>query len=696
MKKQTFDQELEDFRGLLETPKQFKNGFGWTTVLGILFCGIVMLPGSIYLGLMTGGDMTSAATWVTLILFGEVARRALKPLPKENLIVLHHAATFMIAGAALMPGGPFGQLVFRSYLVTSEAVRDSGMRGAFPSWWAPPPDSAAIVERNLLHMDWAVPAALILILAVLGLVKRYTLGYFFFRLTSDIEKLPFPLAPIAAQGVMALAEEDDGKEKRSLLKKARQKKAVEPGKLSRWRIFSMGVTFGLIFGFLQVGIPAITGLFLAKPIYLIPQPFLDTTTMTQSVLPATPTGVVLDMGVVILGFVLPFYAVLGTFIAIVLTMLLNPLLRFAGVLTQWQPGMDTVNTAFSNRVDFWFSFEIGAALGICAVSIAAMIKKIRSMRAEERAVELAHPGEHAESPWATPKLGRGDVSLWAALGAYVVISAALVALVHYLVPQFPLTFLLIFAYIYTPFISYVNARLLGISGQTVEIPFLREGAFILSGAKGVEVWLAPIPIENYGNMAQSFRVTELTGVNFWSLIKADLIAVPVLFVCSMMYWSFIWKANAIPSEAFPAAQVRWELMSKNQALIYSSTFVPPGQDAEKHRIADSEFMKAIHPGTITAGFVGTTAAFTLLSAFGLPVMLVYGFVRGIGDLPHTMMLEIVGALLGRFYFQRKIGKKDFLRMAPTILAGYFTGVGLMAMATISLNLIKQAVTSAPF
>lgn len=694
MKKSNLDQELEDFRGLLETPTTFKNGFGWTTVIGILFCGIVMLPGSIYLGLMTGGDMTSAATWVTLILFGEVARRALKPMPKENLIVLHHAAGFMIAGAALAPGGPFGQLVFRAYLATSDAIRDSGMRGIFPSWWAPAPDSAAILERNLLHADWLVPILIIFALAVIGMVKRYTLGYFFFRLTSDIEKLPFPLAPIAAQGVMALAEEgDETGHKRSLLKKPDPAEIPKPATLSRWRLFSMGVTFGLIFGFIQVGIPAITGLFLAKPVYLIPQPFLDTTTLTQSILPATPTGVVLDAGVVILGFVLPFYAVLGTFIAIVLTLILNPLLRYFGVLTQWQPGMDTVNTSFSNRMDFWFSFEIGAALAICLVSVIAMARQIR----KHRASQAADAGDPEKTDSWTPPPGRGDFSIWMALGAYVAAAGGIVGLVHYLVPQFPLSFLLIFSFVYTPFISYVNARLLGISGQSVEIPFLREGAFVLSGAKGVDIWLAPIPLDNYGGMAQSFRVTELTGVNFWSLVKADLIALPVLFICSMMYWSFIWKSNAIPSEIFPAAQVKWELASKNQALIFSSTFVPPGEDPAKHRIWDSEFMKAVnHPWTIFAGFAGTAVAFVVLSAFGLPVMLVYGFVRGIGDLPHGMVLEIVGAILGRFYFQRKLGKQNFLRMAPTLLAGYFTGVGLLAMATISLNLIKQAITSAPF
>jgi hypothetical protein len=38
----------------LAVPREFKDGFGWTTVLGVFFCGLVMMPGGIYLGLMTG------------------------------------------------------------------------------------------------------------------------------------------------------------------------------------------------------------------------------------------------------------------------------------------------------------------------------------------------------------------------------------------------------------------------------------------------------------------------------------------------------------------------------------------------------------------------------------------------------------------------------------------------------------------
>lgn len=274
----------------------------------------------------------------------------------------------------------------------------------------------------------------------------------------------------------------------------------------------------------------------------------------------------------------------------------------------------------------------------------------------------------------------------------------MVSLCWALLPRQPgiLFFLIFFAFIYTPFLSYVNARLLGIAGMAVWIPFIKESAFLLSGAKGVEIWLAPIPIDNYGYQAQSFRVNELTGVSFWSLVKTDLVALPILFVLSLVFWGFIWHSDAVPSEVFPAAQVNWELQAKNEVLLYSSTFVAPGEDPATKSIRDSEFMKAVHPEVIAGGFFGIIVLFTALSAFGLPVMFVYGMMRGFGGLPHYFMLELAGAILGRYYFQKRYGKKEFLQNAPTVLAGYFTGVGLIGMATIALRLIKAAVSGTPF
>ncbi len=699
------DKELKEYRELLTAPTEFKEGFGWTTVWGIIFCGLIMLPGSIYLGLMTGAGMGSAATWVTLILFSELARRSLRPMNAPQLVTLLRAAGIMMAAQAVMPGGPLGGLIYRAYLVTSDAVRDAGMRDAFPSWFCPSPNSVAIIDRQLLHWDWMIPIALVVFISVIGLIKRYTLGYALFRLTSDIEKLPYPLAPVQAQGALALADDDakpavadktadkaTDKTSGGAQPMAALKAGTAPAARSaRWRQFSLGAALGIAFGMLQVGIPAITGLLLDKPVFLLPQPFVDLTRSTEGFLPATPTGITIDLGIIFLGFVLPFWAVVGTFAAIVLTLVLNPALAHAGVLHTWKPGMDTVNTTFANDVDFWMSFGIGAGLAIAAVSLWSTVREVRAKLAELRAFKVARGGN--ADLWSVPA-GRGDYPLWIAVVLYMLAAAATVAVCWWVLPKSSgmLLFLLLFAFVYSPFISYVNARLQGICGQDVEIPFIKEAAFILSGAKGIEVWLAPIPAENYGSQAQALRVNELTGVRFWSLIKTELVAIPALVVLSFIFWAFIWKANAVPSDAFPAAQINWELRTKRDALLYTSTFVAPGE--HEGSLGDSEFMRAIHPGVIATGFGGTVIGFTVMTAFGLPVLFVYGFVRGLGQFPHTMLLEIVGALLARFYFERRMGRDEFRRLAPTLMAGYFTGVGLIGMGTIALKLIQQAVQSA--
>lgn len=694
------DKDLELYRSLLEMPTEYKDGFGWSTIVGIMFCGLLMMPGGIYLGLMTGQGIGSAASWVTVILFMEIARRAMKPMSKQNLVVLLHAASVMMMGNLLFPGGPMGQLVFRAYLVGSDAARDAGMYDIFPRWFAPPADSPAILERQLLHSDWLVPIVIIAFLAIVSLIKKYSLGYFFFRITSDVEQLPFPLAPIAAQGAMAMAESEGVKEATPQGAEPQMAMNAPPAKKTktkRARIFSLGVTIGLCYGFIQVGIPAISGLFLSKPFFLIPQPYVDTTTLTESLLPATPTGMVIDIGIVFMGFVLPFWSVIGTVSAIVLTAIMNPLLHSTSILHTWRPGMDTVNTTFANSMDFWMSFGIGTGLAIAAISIFATVRDTMKKMKEIRRQKQGHG--NPKDLWKPPREGRGDYPMWIALVMYIVSSAAVVALCYAVLPRSlsMLAFLLVFAFIYSPLISYVNARLLGISGQQVDIPFIKETFFLLSGAKGVEIWLAPVPIENYGGMAQSYRVNELTGVKFWSLLKTDLVALPVLLALSLLFWSFIWKTTPIPSEAFPAARINWELQAKNQVLLFSSTFVKSGEDPDQKSIKDSEFWKkAVHPKVIGTGFVGCLALYSLLCACGLPVMLVYGMIRGFGALPHTMILEVVGALLGRYYFQKKYGPTNFLQHAPALLAGYYTGVGLISMSTIAMQLIKNAISAAPF
>ena len=657
--RRTGEDELEVYRSILTAPTEFKSGFSGVAVAGAFFCGLVMMPGAIYLSLITGGGL--AAAWVTLIIFSEISRRAMRTLSQQELVIL-----LVIAGA-MAGGGPLAQLIFRQYFIQSDAVRDIGLLGAFPSWFAPSPASAAITGRALWHKAWMTPVLILFFMVLIGRIQSYTLGYFFFRLTSDVEKLPFPMAGINAQGSMALAESGERKT------------------TWKWRMFSLGAIIGLAFAVIQIGVPLVTGALLAKPVLLVPLPWFDSTRLTELLLPATPTGVVIDLGLIIIGMVMPFWAVVGTGVAVLLTLAMNPALHHFGLLHRWQPGMDTIATTFSNSVDFWMSFTIGTAIAIAAISIyqttRAMIAQVRALR------KAATSRATAESMWKTPP-GRGDFSPWIALGLYAFCGVLVVLMAHALVPGFPVLFLCGFTFLYTPLISYINARLIGVVGQSVDIPYVREAAFILSGYKGVDIWLAPIPVENYGGRAQDFRSQELTGTNFWSYVKADCLVVPLSFILSFLFWAFIWHSGVIPSDVYPFAQKMWDLAAKNTALLYSATLDTHG--------ATPLFFQALHPNVIAGAFSFSMLAFVLLSVFGLPVMTIYGFVGGIGQMPHAFVPLVIGALAGRFYLQRKFGQKRVLEVMPVIAAGYATGAGLVALIGVALNLIVTAVSSSPF
>ena len=179
----------------------------------------------------------------------------------------------------------------------------------------------------------------------------------------------------------------------------------------------------------------------------------------------------------------------------------------------------------------------------------------------------------------TPPPGRGDFSVW--LAAVCSISGAAMSTIGtawWLLHQAnlaglgsPVTtrllgVLVFYSLIYTPIIGYVGARLEGIVGQNVEVPYIREAARILTGYRGAAIWFIPMPSNNYGNQALYFRKTELTGTKISSMVKAELFVFPVTVVAMVVFSHFIWKIAPVPSSAFPYADQWWELAAYRQGL----------------------------------------------------------------------------------------------------------------------------------
>jgi hypothetical protein len=643
------DKELREYRDLLKAPKEFAEGFDWKTIIGAIFIGFLMMPGSMYLQLVIGQGIGPAARWVTIILFAEIAKRAHSDLKQQEIFLLYY-----MAGAAL--ASPFSGLLWNQYLVQSDAARMLGVTEFIPSWIAPGPDSQSMIERSFFHRDWLIPILLLVGAQIIQRIDHFGLGYALYRLTSDVEKLPFPMAPVAALGTMALAE--SAEEKQSSWK---------------WRVFSIGGVIGLLFGFFYVVLPILSGLIFTEQIRLIPIPWIELTGYSENLLPAVATGLQLDLGLLFVGMVLPFWAVIGGLVGLVITIILNPILYSAGILHRWHPGMTTVETVFANNFDFYMSFGIGLGLAIGVIGVWSVLRSFRGGNQQRGSLhDLFHPPP-----------GRGDFNFWIAIAIYFFSTLAYVGLCLWLVPSFPWLFFLAYGFIYTPIISYITARMEGIAGQFVSLPLVREASFIAGarffGYQGIEIWYAPIPMHNYGEATVQFRQIELTGTSLRGIIKAELLVFPVVMVASLLFSQFIWRLAPIPSASYPFAQELWHLQALNTLLMQTSTLE-----------GNSMFYQALNGGTISAGLGFGLLLYLLLSLLGLPVLLIYGVVRGLGQsTPHGLVLEVAGALLGRYIFLKKYGSM-WRQYAPVLLAGFSCGMGLSGMFAMGFALIMKS------
>jgi len=644
------DKELQEYRDLLKTPDHFEEGFDWKAVVGAVFIGFLMMPGSMYLQLVIGTGIGPAARWVTIILFAEIAKRSYTELKQQEIFVL-----YFMAGAAL--ASPFQGLLWNQYLVQSDAARMLGLTEYIPAWVAPQPGSLSLVERTFFHRDWLIPILLLVGTQFVQRVDHFGLGYALYRITSDVEKLPFPMAPVGALGTMALAESTEDKQKSW-----------------KWRVFSIGGVIGIAFGAVYVLMPSVTGLLFTEPVRLIPIPWVELTRYTEGVLPAVATGIQLDLGLMFIGMVLPFWAVMGGLIGLLITVAANPILYQHGILKRWHPGMATVDTVFANNFDFYMSFGIGLGLSIAFIGIWHVLRSFSEKGSGKRGSfrDLFHP-----------PAGRGDFNFWISIGIYVFSTLSYVGLCIWLVPNFPWIFFLGYGFIYTPLVSYITARMEGIAGQFVSLPLVREASFIAGarffGYQGIEIWYAPIPIHNYGEATVNFRQIELTGTSIRGIIKAEIVVFPVVIIASLLFSQFIWRLAPIPSANYPYAQELWHLQALNTLLMQTSTLE-----------GNSLFYQALNAIYVLAGMGLGVISYFLLSLLGLPILLIYGVVRGLGQsTPHGMILEVMGALLGRFFFLKRYGAM-WRQYAPVLLAGFSCGMGLTGMFAMGFTLILKS------
>lgn len=657
-------EERKDIQFEPEISEPFQDGFNIRTIVAALFIGFIMLPGAIYLGLITGGGIGGAAQWVTVILLVEIAKRSFIELKKQEVYIIYILAASLVSaglvfGAAslTLQGGAFSDLIWKQYLIQSPYAQAFKLPQYMPSWAVPPANSEAILKRTFLHRAWAIPILLLIIHNVLFRINKFTLGYVMFRITNDREKLPFPMAPVASEGATALAEVSGKKE------------------TWRWRVFSISAMIGVIFGAFYVVIPTVTGLLMTKPFQLLPIPWVDFTAKMGDIFPSSMLGFMTELGVILTGFVLPFWVVTGSFIGAVLAKTVgNPILYKAGIIKNWQPGMTAIPANVATNLDFWINGIIAGGIVVALIGMVTVAKTFWKTKKERGEKEKYREEKLPE--------GRGDYPIYIAVTLWFLSTLIYIVICKILVPKFPVLLFAFFGFILTPFLTYTSARMFGITGVAggISFPMVREGTFILSGYKGVDIWFAPVPYFNHGGTAQEFKQLELTRTKFTSWYKAEFTSLVIMLFCSFLFWSIIWRMAPIPSSTYPYAQKMWPMSAMFQALWATSTL----EGGRSWMIEAIKFKYILNSSIV--GFI----LYFLFLIFKVPAGLFYGMVGGISMLPHMALPMFFGALLGRFYFAKKVGP-NWKRYTPIILAGYSCGMGLVGMVSIAVALIAKTI-----
>src|SRR5581483_715323 len=435
----------------------------------------------------------------------------------------------------------------------------------------------------------------------------------------------------------------------------------------RWRVFSFGAMTGIAFGAVYLAMPAITGAFLGESISFIAFPFKDLTTNVETFLPAFPLGIAFDLGLVISGMVLPFWAMVGSFIGLVVCIAMNPVLYKIGILKSWAPGLGAPRTIEANTLDFYFAFGLGLTAAIAVIGIWHIVSRIWLTKRRE-------PGQKTDwSRLFKPPAGRGDLPLSLAIGIYLAVNVITIGAAWFLLrdahaaglgdgmTKLLLGVLCFYSFVYTPLVAYVLARLEGVVGPHATIPFVRAAAFMLSGYRGAALWFPKFPAHDYGAQAMYFRKTELTGTKITSMVKAELFIFPIVLIATVVFSHFIWRISAVPGPSFPYAKEWWELAARRQALVYSST-LPRG--------AGGQFSQSFHPQVLLIALAIALLIYLGLARLGLPVLLFYGIVRGLDQsVPYAIVPQFIGALLGRYYFAKKFGDQWKLYIV-VFFAGY--------------------------
>ena len=110
----------------------------------------------------------------------------------------------------------------------------------------------------------------------------------------------------------------------------------------------------------------------------------------------------------------------------------------------------------------------------------------------------------------------------------------------------------------------------------------------------------------------------------------------------------------------------------------------------------SPFSEAFRILYIVIGTIVGLISFGTFAFFSAPTTLCYGIVRGFNQtMPHSVIPQFIGALLGQFLFRKKFGE-NWKNYIIVVSSGYFVGSGLISMLCVGIVFLSKSSSALPY
>ena len=622
---------------------RWKSGLTWRVVLAILYGAIVLMPVRIWGELMIG--TVGNLTWTVVILFYWLSLIYGSPLTKQEILVMLAATgTAIYAGTGLS----FHSMFYRIWFTNSPIIKLYGIEKFLPYWWIPENELIRTqVLRTFVHPSWVPIITYSLVFWILNLVIGLTLGFFFYHLFVEVERLPFPLARVHVEVLTELEER-------------------EP---LRMRLFVLFALLGFIYSFIAYGIPTISQALVGRAVILIPYPWYDMTESFRESLPGAMIGIDTNLMSYLMGLILPYEVVVCTFIGSFISSVIgNPLVvwYYPELLPKeivGFKGLKLEDIMFWSNLYIWIMVSIGMGFAVFVDQLVSGRKGL--IRAIKALTKLSKEAR---------KLGY--LPLHVIFGVYLTATITWLLLLEFaIIPGFPLLPIFLLIVVWPFMFGLISIRTYAETGYFLEVPHLNALVLIQTmeiykipvySKLGIWPWFAPLGVDYGGGWVGTLFVCRGVKCTFSSYMKAVfLVATPIAIILNLLYSEYLWKMTPIPSPMFRHAQIYWPIRAARSVLWYTRKIF------------------SLNVQLLVGGFVAALVTSSILRALHIPFSLV-GILYGISSpLPGPLAIFIGGTLAKLIEILSK-GRINLRKYANMMVGGY--GVGLAVAMTISVSI----------